>query len=139
PVLRDVCWDIDNLYNFNDVKDFDLEELSLRSGIFVLQNGRPVFTIRVPFTANDYKVLLYALRYSNWFTGLVFAQRKVDKEVFGYIADLVQENTAITKLVLRDIGLTRDSAIQLAYSLNLHNSQTIKQLELARNPIEVKL
>lgn len=87
-------------------------------------------------TTNDYKCLLHALRYNTWFTSII-ASNKLEKEVVGFIAEVLQEDGTIEKLVLKDVGINRELAQQVSYSLNMHSKSRVKYLDISNNPVEV--
>jgi hypothetical protein len=60
-VQEDITWDLDNLYYNNDIKSFNLSE-------FVRKDRNP---------ADDFKALMYSLRYNTWFNSLICDGQKL--------------------------------------------------------------
>eukprot|EP01114_Cavostelium_apophysatum_P018519 TRINITY_DN5745_c0_g1_i2.p1 TRINITY_DN5745_c0_g1~~TRINITY_DN5745_c0_g1_i2.p1 ORF type:complete len:780 (+),score=203.59 TRINITY_DN5745_c0_g1_i2:20-2359(+) len=123
PVCADIAWDIDNLYVLNDTTDFNIFELCMR---------------QERISNNDWRALLHALERNSYFTGLIFDNSKADRDIMNMIAAVLQKNTKISKVVLKDTGMPSSYFASLALNFEGNKGLSLTHLDLSGNPIEDK-
>eukprot|EP01119_Soliformovum_irregulare_P014359 TRINITY_DN3926_c2_g1_i3.p1 TRINITY_DN3926_c2_g1~~TRINITY_DN3926_c2_g1_i3.p1 ORF type:complete len:791 (-),score=272.50 TRINITY_DN3926_c2_g1_i3:270-2642(-) len=119
---QDICWDIENLYNYNDVRRFDLNDLALRTE---------------KLSTMDYKAMMMTLQNNEWFTELS-QDGKIDKEIVDSIVSVFSFNKTLTSFNLKNSGLTRDtwSDIRNIWTSNEHLA--LKKIDFSGNPMDEK-
>lgn len=123
PTLPDIVWDINNLFALNDVQEFNLFHFAIREGKL--------------FPA-DLNTLLLALRDNTWFTSLVVENVKFDKDSIQYIAGVLHHNVALQKVVLKDVGMNKDTFGAICNAFKMNSKLSVTSLDLSQNPIEDK-
>lgn len=119
PVREDLCWDISHLFTANNIKIFNLEDFEQ------------------PITPLDLAAVLGALRYNTWFTGLIARSMPLDpKRSFQDIAKLLSMNTNITKLVLSEVGMVKDTGACIAEALKTNPETGINVIDLSKNSMD---
>ena len=122
PVLEDMCWDIDIIYPLSNIDKLDLAELSLRkSQLSVL----------------DVRAMMTALKYNEYFTTLMCSSNKLGEAAI-FVADALQHNNTIEKLILPNSSISKDACIAIANSIAINPYININHIDLSGNPLEVK-
>lgn len=145
PVLEDIVFDINNLYVWNDVTEFNTSEISTRTcNVFDTQLFDIFLSINSNFLQNeakinppDWKVLFSALSYNPWFTSLVIDNLKYEKEPFTAISDLFLVNSGIQKLVIRNAQAPSSFFVTLAENFKLNEKLGLKFIDFYGNQMEV--
>jgi Ran GTPase-activating protein (RanGAP) involved in mRNA processing and transport len=120
---QDICWDIDNLYVFNDITEFNLLDLSMRHD---------------RLTSVDWKCLIQALSHNNWFAAIKAEMVKPEKENLQQIAEIFQYNTTIQRMVLKDINVPPLFFSTLGTALSANPRCALRVLDFSGNQIESK-
>lgn len=121
PAREDIIWDVENLFTTNNITQFNLEDLEH------------------PITPEHLSPLFAALRYNSYFTGLIAKNIPLDaKKTIPEIGKCLSCNQTITKVVLSNVGLNRDAAIQLADGIKSNSKTSINVMDLSRNPLDDK-
>jgi len=123
PICQDIAWDIEHLYVLNDVQVFDMFELSMRTD---------------KLANNDWKALLQALEYNDWFTTLKLQYLKLEKEAYGYVVNCIAKNSAVQKMIIKDVGAPRDFFEKLAVAFEANPNLAVNALEFSGNDMEDK-
>ena len=118
-VREDLCWDISHLFTANNVTVFNLEDFEQ------------------PITPLDLAAVLGALRYNTWFSGFVVRSLPLDiKRSFQDIARLFSANTHITKLILSEVGMVKDSGACIAEAIKSNPESGINVIDISKNSID---
>ena len=102
PVREDICWDITHLFPANNITEFNVEDLE-----------QPVSSIELAG-------LIGAMRFNKYFTGFVARHIQLDtKRTFADIGAMLKGNTTINKLVLSNVGMSKDAGMAVADGLKV--------------------
>jgi len=123
PICQDIAWDIEHLYVLNDVQVFDMFELSMRTD---------------KLANHDWRALLNALEYNDWFITMNLQFIKLEKEVYGYVANCIAKNSTLQKIIVKDVGAPRDFFEKLATAFEANPNLAINALEFSGNDMEDK-
>jgi Ran GTPase-activating protein (RanGAP) involved in mRNA processing and transport len=82
PIRGDICWDMENLLPANNIREFNMKEFEQ------------------PVTTADFRALVEALHYNNYFTGFVVKDHKLDPQAFGTISNMFRTNRKIEEFGL---------------------------------------
>eukprot|EP01114_Cavostelium_apophysatum_P018765 TRINITY_DN5880_c0_g1_i1.p1 TRINITY_DN5880_c0_g1~~TRINITY_DN5880_c0_g1_i1.p1 ORF type:complete len:740 (-),score=186.23 TRINITY_DN5880_c0_g1_i1:37-2256(-) len=123
PVVEDLAWDIDHIYPIQGITEFNAFEIAMRQG---------------NLTTNDWKALLQALEHNDHFTALVLEHIRLDKEVWNSVGTVLQKNTALQRLVIRDCNVRSEFFVRLASAVEYNHNLSITHLELVDTTMEEK-
>eukprot|EP01132_Coremiostelium_polycephalum_P006588 gene6588-8155_t len=120
PVRDDICWEIDNLYETNQIKELNLSDWP------------------EPPTPAQGKAMIEALKYNLWFESVVIHSNpacKISNDGMLSVNGVLQTNKRITRLVLQNIQareswMTPETWMTMALNNYLHT------IDLSNNSIE---
>eukprot|EP01090_Pellita_catalonica_P021134 TRINITY_DN7833_c0_g1_i1.p1 TRINITY_DN7833_c0_g1~~TRINITY_DN7833_c0_g1_i1.p1 ORF type:complete len:748 (+),score=133.23 TRINITY_DN7833_c0_g1_i1:160-2403(+) len=116
--MEDVCWDMDNLLPSNHIKEFNMKEFEH------------------PVPLSDFRTLVGALHYNNYFTGFVADNYHFDRDSIKIIADMLHKNSKIEEVVLRNVGGTGQSFEQVGNAIAANTRSKVKSIDFSQNSIQ---
>jgi len=117
PVCEDVCWDVDNLFELNNIRDFNFSEF------------------QTPLN-DQVRLITEALRYNNWFESLRIESTptfKVDIDLVVSMSDILKDNHQITIFSCRGISNGNSYA---AIGKNLKMAPTLHTVDFSLSALE---
>eukprot|EP00026_Physarum_polycephalum_P001753 Phypoly_transcript_01755.p1 GENE.Phypoly_transcript_01755~~Phypoly_transcript_01755.p1 ORF type:complete len:1015 (-),score=168.51 Phypoly_transcript_01755:36-3080(-) len=113
-----VCWDIDHLYPYNNVVDFDLNEF-------------------YQLSVGDLKALLMALAYNHYFKNFYALHYKLGAEGLQQVTDLLVKNLGIEKLDLQYSSCPKEGMMNL-FTLLQSKKHSITHFDFSGNVMQTK-
>eukprot|EP01129_Flabellula_baltica_P013368 TRINITY_DN6180_c0_g1_i1.p1 TRINITY_DN6180_c0_g1~~TRINITY_DN6180_c0_g1_i1.p1 ORF type:complete len:996 (-),score=261.58 TRINITY_DN6180_c0_g1_i1:19-3006(-) len=120
-IRADIAWDIDNIFPFNNITTFNLEEFEQ------------------PLHTNDIKALFNTLKYNKHFTILSLVNFKLDRAQFQTLVECLQFNTSIRKIVLKGCYDGTNEYIELFDALSSNNHSAVESIDISGNNIDDKV
>ncbi|KAF2077179.1 hypothetical protein CYY_001500 [Polysphondylium violaceum] len=117
--LSSVLWDIEYLYPFNGIKEFNIVEI-------------------YQYSPTDLKALLMSLAYNTYFTSINANQCKLSNEEVIQLSDVFSLNTSIQHLSLSHIQCSKEPIIQLLTSVTENKGLHLQSINLSQNILENK-
>jgi len=117
--LSSVLWDIEYLYPFNGIKEFNINEI-------------------YQYSPSDLKALLMSLAYNTYFTSINANQCKLTNEEVGQLSDVFSLNTSIQQLSLSHIQCSKEPIITLLTSVTENKGLHLQSINLSQNILENK-
>ncbi|KAM8751769.1 capping protein, Arp2/3 and myosin-I linker protein 2 isoform 3-T4 [Acanthopagrus schlegelii] len=119
PFREEIQWDVDNIYNVNSWRQFNLQDFS-------------------HLDSRDLALAVAALSFNQWFTKIYCKDLKLSVDIQQQLTFLLSRSPSLEELSLEASGLKLDFAIKLAAALQEHNSSTLQSINLSGNTIEDK-
>ncbi|XP_074838313.1 capping protein, Arp2/3 and myosin-I linker protein 3, partial [Carettochelys insculpta] len=116
---EEVQWDVDTIYHSADNREFNLLDFS-------------------HLESRDMALIVAALAYNPWFTGLHCKDLRLGAEVAEQVLHTLSKSHCLEELVLDNAGLKPDFALKLSCALGDNPSSALHGLVLSRNQIEDK-
>ena len=129
----EVCWDIDNLYHFNDITDFRLSDF--KSSILFIFSLFSLQLVKLQYL--DYKAIFHAFHFNLYFKSLTIDYR-LDKDLLHLIPPIFAINTSLHSLTLKSCGLTKDLCSAFRRSFEQNNKIQLESIDFSDNFIEEK-
>ncbi|KAF2074609.1 hypothetical protein CYY_004079 [Polysphondylium violaceum] len=120
PAREDICWEIDNLFETNNIKELNLSDWP------------------EPPTASQGKALVEALKYNLWFESLVIFNNppcKISNDGMLAVNTMLQTNKKISKLTLQNIN-ARESWMTPETWMTIAMNNYLHTIDLSNNAIE---
>ncbi|GAM27110.1 hypothetical protein SAMD00019534_102850 [Acytostelium subglobosum LB1] len=117
--LSSVLWDIENMYPFNSIKEFNLNE--------IYQYG-----------PSDLRALITSFAYNNYFTSFVANNCKLSNEETNQLAESLKMNTTMQKLCLNNVQSSKESLMAVLSSATENKAIKLQHLNLGNNYLDSK-
>ncbi|EGC34413.1 hypothetical protein DICPUDRAFT_15574, partial [Dictyostelium purpureum] len=116
--LSSVLWDIENLYQANQVKDFNLAEI-------------------YQFTPNDLKALLLSLSYNTYFQSFISNYKLLNEDLI-QLAEVFKENTSLQQISITNSQCSKEPFISLLTNIAENKGLFVSSINLSNNQLENK-
>ena len=114
----DVCWTVDNLWAYNDVREFNMLELDTLERVHV-------------------KAVIFAMRYNDWFDSFVLSDAEMPQGAWSALAAMIAINTRITRLELSQVhDVPRQALAKLFAAMHDNRSCGVRALDVSRNTLD---
>jgi hypothetical protein len=114
----DVCWTVDNLWAFNDVREFNMLELDTLERVHV-------------------KAVIFALRYNGWFDTFVLSDAEMPSGAWSALAACIAINTRIARIELSLVhDIPPQSIGKLLSAMHENRQSGVTSLDLSRNALD---
>eukprot|EP01133_Synstelium_polycarpum_P007517 gene7517-8796_t len=117
--LSSVVWDIENLYPFNAIREFNLNE--------IYQYGPA-----------DLKAILISLSYNTYFHAFVANGCKLSNDDLIHLTDAIKVNTTIQRLLLNNTQSSKESLMSFLPAISENKAIKLSHLNIGSNVLENK-
>ncbi|EGG24398.1 hypothetical protein DFA_06548 [Cavenderia fasciculata] len=120
PPRDDICWEIDNLFEANNIKDLNLSDWP------------------EPPSPAQGKSMIEALKYNKWFESIIIFNNpscKISNDGILSLNGILQTNNKITKLILQNIN-ARESWMTPETWMTMAMNNYLHTIDLSNNAIE---
>ncbi|CAJ1057326.1 capping protein%2C Arp2/3 and myosin-I linker protein 2 [Xyrichtys novacula] len=119
PFREEIQWDVDNIYQTNNLRQFNLLDFS-------------------HLDSRDLALAVAALSFNQWFKQVYCKELKLSADVQQQLTFLLSRSPGLEELSLEACGLKHDFATKMAFSLRENTSSMLQSINLSGNPIEDK-
>eukprot|EP01089_Gocevia_fonbrunei_P015422 TRINITY_DN4506_c0_g4_i2.p1 TRINITY_DN4506_c0_g4~~TRINITY_DN4506_c0_g4_i2.p1 ORF type:complete len:193 (+),score=31.58 TRINITY_DN4506_c0_g4_i2:154-732(+) len=111
---------MDNLLPANNVKDFNLKD------------------IEQPMTFIDFRSIVGALHYNDWFTSVTIREARIDNLWTKVISDMIGTNSKLEELVLSDVGIHSQGLEMIAGSISQNPNTSLTSIDWSNSDLQDK-
>ncbi|KAN0038240.1 hypothetical protein ACTA71_000412 [Dictyostelium dimigraforme] len=116
--LSSILWDIENLYPFNQVREFNLAEI-------------------YQYSFTDLKAILLSLSYNTYFQSFQ-SNGKLSNEDLNLLAEVFKENTSLQQLTITNSQASKEPIITLLQNVAENKGLHLSHINLNNNSLENK-
>ncbi|KAK5579683.1 hypothetical protein RB653_009368 [Dictyostelium firmibasis] len=116
--LSSILWDIENLYPFNQVREFNLAEI-------------------YQYSFTDLKAILLSLSYNTYFHSFQ-SNGKLSNEDLNLLAEVFKENTSLQQLTITNSQASKEPIITLLQNVAENKGLHLNYINLNNNSLENK-
>ncbi|KYO37006.1 leucine-rich repeat-containing protein 16C isoform C [Alligator mississippiensis] len=114
---EEIQWDVDNIYNSQDCREFNLLDFS-------------------HLESRDVALSVAALSFNLWFTKLYCKDFRLNLEISEQLLYMLSKSMTLEELVLENSGLKYEFAQRMAQALSRHPDSALSTISLAGNQLE---